>query len=160
MLADWDDSAAQVNHRDFFGASPLYYLGNERNINTINMLAQKYAGSVDFGYQMLNSGMAYVDYTPIMLRRDASYLASTLYMIEHYADRIDVNAVNNDGDTALTLACEQGALPLIQALLEKSSRTINFSHRNGRGESALDIATRKNDTESVDLIQRAMTNNL
>jgi ankyrin repeat protein len=126
------------------GATPLYRATRATDLQTVRVLLDKGA----------NAGQAARDgSTPIMVASgfgaraaasddeftDLGPRADPLDAIKLFVEKgADVNAVNNQGNTALHYAAQQGSARIIEFLASKGAR---FDVKNKQGRLAIDLAS-------------------
>jgi ankyrin repeat protein len=80
---------------------------------------------------------------------DAAKVLSLLAWWSRFVRRIDANAKDNNGDTALTKACQEGHLEVLHVLLDKGA---DVSAKKNNGDTALMMASRKRHLEVLHVL--------
>lgn len=84
----------------------------------------------------------------------SSNILNIIYVLAHYGDKIDVNYQNNDGRTALMLACYQGDALTVNALLKlaDTENQLQLGLKDNDGFNCLNWAIVKGNSEVLRLI--------
>lgn len=84
----------------------------------------------------------------------SSNILNIIYVLAHYGDKIDVNYQNNEGRTALMLACYQGDALTVNALLKlaDTENQLQLGLRDNDGFNCLNWAIVKGNSEVLRLI--------
>jgi ankyrin repeat protein len=96
--------------------------------------------------------------TPLMTLVNDGFQTRVKYILENYAEHLDLDARCYFGFTFFMLICGKGYTDLVRYVLENHPHKININDKNCNNESALDIAARAGHTEITALISNHLEN--
>ena len=109
-----------VNLLNNFGESAVSIACEKGNFEIVKLLLQK--SGVDVNFRNCRRKV-----TPLQYASEKGNLKIEKYFLENQAD-IDVDLLNDDGDSAVSKACERGNLEIVNFLLPKSRVDINVRY--------------------------------
>ncbi len=173
------DHGADLNATDIFKNTMMHYacmIGNvrvveiilSRNrdlINKINtngktpLMAASYSGHLAVVKRLLKEHadpniQTIYGSTPLLCASIEGHLLVVQELLHHHADP---NIQMSNGTTPLLLVSAQGHLSIIVQLLLQSGADPTLKHHD-TGDTALDIAVRKDHSEIIDILRKALKN--
>lgn len=129
-------AGAKVNARDSKGRTALMHAVEPAPLDTLKRI---YSTTKDFDTPALKTELALAQLTH---DARASYIKALIRA------RADINARDNDGNTALMIAAETGDIVMARALVVAGAR---IGVKNNAGQTALQIAEQQGQAEIVTL---------
>ena len=101
-------------------------------------------------------------YNILQLATLSSNIMNIIYILTFYGDKIDVNYQNNDGRTALMLACYQGDALTVSTLLKlaDTENQLQLGYKDNDGFNCLNWAIVKGNTEVLSLIIKKLNSSI